>query len=250
MEQRECGACRNGQSFAIPFSMAFQPVVDIEERRISSYEALVRGPGGESARSVLDQITEETRYEFDQMCRVRALELASQAGIDRRLNINFLPNAVYEPKACIRLTLATAERVGIPLDQITFEIVEDERIGDVQHLRNIITEYRRQGFRVALDDFGAGFSGLNVLYDLSPDLVKLDMALVRDIDSDRRKRTITRGMITVCQDLGIDVVAEGVERAEELTVLRESGVRYFQGYLFARPAFERLIKDAEIHYPA
>jgi EAL domain-containing protein (putative c-di-GMP-specific phosphodiesterase class I) len=229
--------------------MAFQPVVDIGERRIVSYEALVRGPGGEPARSVLDQVIGETRYQFDQACRVRALELAAEAGLDRRLNINFLPNAVYEPKACIRLTLATAERVGIPLDRITFEIVEDERIGDMPHLTGIIQEYRRHGFRIALDDFGSGFAGLAVLNELSPDMVKLDMALIRGIHDDRRKRVITLGMIAVCQTLGIEVVAEGVEAAAELDILGEAGVRLFQGYYFARPALGRLIADAEIVYP-
>lgn len=250
MPAAKCAGCRDGAAFHLPFSMAFQPVIDIDARQIKSYEALVRGPGGESAGQILSQVTPETRYAFDQACRVRAIELAAAAGLDRRLNINFLPNAVYDPQACIRLTLAAADRVGLALDRITFEIVEDERIGDVPHLKGIVDEYRRCGFRIALDDFGAGFSGLNVLNDLQPDAVKLDMALVRAIDTDRRKRTITLGMIAVCQDLGIDVVAEGVERIEELAVLRDAGVRLFQGYLLARPCFERLVTDAEITYPA
>lgn len=244
-----CDACRNGDAFTIPFSMAFQPVIDLEARRIVSYEALVRGPEGQGALWVLSQVTAENRYAFDQACRVRALELAASAGLDRRLNINFLPNAVYEPKACIRLTLETAARVGIPLDRITFEIVEDERIGDLKHLAGIVGEYRRQGFKVALDDFGAGFSGPNVLHGLHPDLVKLDMAMVRDIDIDRRRRIIAQGMIQVCHALDIEVVAEGVERAEEAAVLRDCGVRLFQGYLFAKPAFERLVGDDAITYP-
>lgn len=249
MTKSACGACREENLGDLPFSMAFQPVIDLDARRIVSYEALVRGPAGEPAGTILAQVTPANRYTFDQACRVRAIELAAKAGLDRRLNINFLPNAVYEPAACIRLTLSTAERVGLPLDSITFEIVEDERIGDVPHLRAIINEYRRHGFRIALDDFGAGFSGLNVLNDLRPDLVKLDMALIRDIDKDRRKRIITMGMVAVCLDLEIEVVAEGVETVEELAVLRDAGVRLYQGYLFAKPAFERLIPDGEITYP-
>lgn len=240
-----CGAC--GQDVAVPsFTMAFQPIVDVEEQRIYGYEALVRGPDGQSAASILSQINAENRYAFDQACRVKAIEQAAALGLDRKLSINFLPNAVYEPKACIRATLAAANRVRFPLDLITFEITEDERIRDTKHLQGIITEYRNHGFRVALDDFGAEYAGLNSLSALNVDVIKLDMALVRNIDQDERRRIITLGMIRVCQSLKIDVVAEGVERREEMSILREAGVRYMQGYLLARPTVNKLIGDGEI----
>lgn len=228
--------------------MAFQPIVDIKERRIYGYEALVRGPEGQSASSVLSQINAENRYAFDQACRVKAIELAAALGLDRKLSINFMPNAVYEPKACIRATLAAANRARFPLDLITFEITEDERIRDTEHLQGIISEYRRHGFRVALDDFGSEYAGLNSLSALDIDTIKLDIALVRNIDQDERRRTITLGMIRVCQDLKIDVVAEGVERSEELSILREAAVRYVQGYLLARPTLNKLVSDGEITY--
>jgi EAL domain-containing protein (putative c-di-GMP-specific phosphodiesterase class I) len=244
---KKCGAC--GQDVATPtFSMAFQPIVDVKERRIYGYEALVRGPEGQSAASILSQINAENRYAFDQACRVKAIEQAAALGLDRKLSINFLPNAVYEPKACIKATLAAARRVRFPLDLITFEITEDERIRDTKHLQAIISEYRSHGFRVALDDFGAEYAGLNSLSALHVDAIKLDISLVRNIDQDERRRTITLGMIKVCQDLKIDVVAEGVERSEELSILREAGVRYMQGYLLARPAVNKLVRDQEITY--
>jgi len=244
---KKCGAC--GHDVATPtFSMAFQPIVDVKERRIYGYEALVRGPEGQSAASILSQINAENRYAFDQACRVKAIEQAAALGLDRKLSINFLPNAVYEPKACIKATLAAARRVRFPLDLITFEITEDERIRDTKHLQAIISEYRSHGFRVALDDFGAEYAGLNSLSALHVDAIKLDISLVRNIDQDERRRTITLGMIKVCQDLKIDVVAEGVERSEELSILREAGVRYMQGYLLARPAVNKLVRDQEITY--
>ncbi|MGE4062295.1 MAG: EAL domain-containing protein [Rhodospirillaceae bacterium] len=228
--------------------MAFQPVVNVFDRRIYGYEALVRGPGDEGAASVLRQINAENRYTFDQSCRVRAIEQAAALGLDRRLNINFLPNAVYEAQACIRATLTAAERVGFPLDKITFEITEDERIGDVPHLRSIIAEYRRHGFSVALDDFGAGYAGLNSLADLEVDVVKLDLALVRDIDRDSRRRAIALAMIKVCRELGIEVVAEGVERPEQVEVLADAGIRLMQGFLFAKPRFNALTTETEIRF--
>ncbi|BAE49719.1 EAL domain [Paramagnetospirillum magneticum AMB-1] len=198
--------------------------------------------------SVLSQVTADNRYAFDQACRVKAIDLAASLGLDRRLSINFLPNAVYDPKACIRATLAAADRVNFPLDLITFEITEDERITDTPHLLGIIEEYRRHGFRVALDDFGAGYAGLNVLAEMIVDVVKLDIALVRNIDHDQRRRTIALGMIKVCQELGVDVVAEGVERTQELKVLRDAGVRYVQGFLFSRPAVNSIALDSSINF--
>lgn len=244
---KKCGAC--GQDVVTPsFTMAFQPIVDIREHRIYGYEALVRGPEGQSASSVLSQINADNRYAFDQACRVKAIELAAALGLDRKLSINFMPNAVYEPKACIRATLAAADRARFSLDLITFEITEDERIRDTEHLQGIISEYKRHGFRVALDDFGSEYAGLNSLSALDVDAIKLDITLVRNIDRDERRRTITLGMIKVCQDLKIDVVAEGVERPEELSILHGAGVRYVQGYLLARPAVNTLVSDGEIAY--
>lgn len=243
-----CGECGDNAS-APSFLMAFQPILDIHQNCIHGYEALVRGPSGEPAMSVLSQIDSTNRYAFDQACRVKAIEQASALGLKRRLSINFMPNAVYEPRACIRATLAAARRSAFPLDQITFEITEDERIQDTKHLQGIITEYQKHGFRVALDDFGADFAGLNSLSALHVDAIKLDMALIKDIDRDQRRRTIVLGMVQVCQALKIDVVAEGVERREELEVLRKAGVRYVQGYLLARPALNTLISEQEISWP-
>jgi len=244
----QCGRCRDGVTFDVPFTMAFQPVIDLELRRIHAYEALVRGAAGEPAASILGQVTPENRYGFDQACRVRAIELAGRLGLERRLNINFMPNAVYEPSACIRATLAAAERVGFPCDRITFEITEDESIADHVHLSRIIDYYRSQGFLVALDDFGAGACGLNLLANIHPDIIKIDIGLVRHCDRDRTRQIILRAMLSVCRDLGIKVVAEGVERPEELAVLTDAGVRFVQGFLFARPAFESLVRDEEIDY--
>lgn len=241
-----CEGCRGGQKFLMPFSMAFQPIVAVADGTISGYEALVRGINGEGARTILDAVTEDTRYAFDQACRVKAISLAASLGLDTRLSINFMPNAIYDPAACLRLTLATARKHGVPLNHLIFEITEDERINDSAFMRRIITEYRAQGFRIALDDFGAGYSGLNTLLELQPDIVKFDMALVRGIDRDLRKRTLTTGMIALCRDMGITITAEGVETDGELAVLIDAGVHYVQGYLLARPAFEKLVRREEL----
>ncbi|MGX9962112.1 EAL domain-containing protein [Roseomonas sp. F4] len=236
---KACAACQTERSLPA-FTMAFQPIVDVEAQRIDAHEALVRGPGGEGARSVLDQIDADSLYAFDQACRVKAIELAARLGMTTRLNINFLPNAVYEPRACIRRTLETAARTGFPLDRLTFEIVENERIADPTHTRSIIEEYRRQGFQVALDDFATGYSGLLRLAELRPDILKIDLALVRDCDKDPVRRAIIASLVGLCREIGIKLVAEGVEREGEVTALREIGLRYMQGFHFSRPVFEGL----------
>src|SRR5690606_9191292 len=107
----------------------------------------------------------------------KAIELAARLfprdGALPRLSINFLPNAVYEPAACLRATLGAARKNDFPREAIMFEFTENEEVRDTAHLRAIITEYRRQGFTTALDDFGAGFAGLGLLADFQPDLIKL-----------------------------------------------------------------------------
>lgn len=245
LKERGCRGCTEAGAI-FPFTMAFQPIVDIQHRRIDAYEALVRGPAGEGAYHVLSRVNDENRYAFDQACRTKAIDLAARLGVRCRLNINFLPNAVYEPKACIRATLAAAARTRFPLDKLTFEFVENEEIHDQQHTLRIIDEYRRHGFMIALDDFGTGYSGLSRLAQLRPDIVKLDRELVRDCDRDRLRLSIVAAVIALGNEAGIKVVLEGVERVEEAEALRSVGARFIQGFLFARPVFEGLILDHEV----
>jgi EAL domain-containing protein (putative c-di-GMP-specific phosphodiesterase class I) len=249
MDASGCQGCRSGEGFDQPFSMAFQPIVDLRTREVFGYEALVRGPEGQGAPSILQRVTPSNRYAFDQSCRVKAIELASRLNLPARggfLSINFLPNAVYEPSACIRLTLATARRTGFPLDRLLFEFTEGEQV-EHEHLGRIIRTYRALGFRTAIDDFGAGYSGLTLLAKFQPDVVKLDMELVRDIDSDRVKRVLVAGMVGVCREIGVEVLAEGIETEGEQQTLLELGVWLQQGYLLARPGFEAL---PEVTWPA
>ena len=121
-----------------------------------------------------------------------------------------------------------------------FEVTEGEEVIDRAHLRSILAEYKKQGFQVALDDFGAGYSGLNLLADCPVDIVKMDMEMTRDIDKRPRAQAIMRGMAELCGVLGSRVVAEGVETPAEYSTLRDCGVSLMQGYLLARPETEKL----------
>jgi EAL domain-containing protein (putative c-di-GMP-specific phosphodiesterase class I) len=241
-DQNGCSNCQNGGKFDLPITMAFQPIVDVRANTVYAHEALVRGAGGEPAGSVLAQVSDDNRYAFDQRCRVTAIELATQLELAERgahLSINFLPNAVYEPKACIRLTLSAAKKSGFPLSRIIFEFTEVERL-DTAHTLNILAAYRSMGFKTAIDDFGAGFSSLGLLAEFQPDLVKLDMQLIRDIDTSAVKRSMVRNILNMLKDLNITPICEGIETVGEYTVLRELGVDLMQGYLLARPALAAL----------
>ena len=246
MSDVTCQGCRDGRAFPLPFSMAFQPIVELSSGRVFAYEALVRGLQGQGALHVLGQVDDTNRYAFDQACRVQAIRLAANLGVAERgalLSINFLPNAVYEPKACIRATLAATSATGFPARNIVFEFTENEQIDD-DHLQRIITSYRAMGFKTAIDDFGAGFSGLTRLAKFQPDIVKLDMELVRGIDADRVRRALVRSVVGACEELQIIVLAEGIETAAESRALCDLGVDLQQGYHFARPGFETLPEPA------
>ena len=225
-----CAGCAGELGF--DFTMAFQPIVDVAARGIWGHEALVRGLRGEGAGSILARVTDDNRFAFDQRARVKAVELATHLRLPGTLSINFLPNAVYEPQRCLRTTIEAAERTGLPLERIMFEVTEGERVADRQHLRHILAAYRQCDLTTAIDDFGAGYAGLNLLAEFQPDVVKVDMDLTRGIDGDR---AIVRGIVGVCQELSIGVIAEGIETAGEMHALQDLGITLMQGYLFARP---------------
>lgn len=240
---RACGECADGIAAPFEFSMAYQPIVDLRQRQIYAYEALVRGPAGESAYSVLAQVTPLNRYAFDQSCRVKAIELAARLGIvetGSKLSINFIPGAMYRPENCVRATLAAAKRSGLSNDRIILELTENEQIVDVSLLEQIFDVYRRNDLRIAIDDFGAGFSGLSLLARFQPDTIKVDMEIVRGVDQDVRRRCIIGNIVRLASELDLSVVAEGVETQAEVAALRNLGVHLIQGYYFARPSFEAL----------
>jgi len=238
-----CGACKDGVTQPFPFSMAFQPIVNVDAGKIFAYEALVRGLSGDTDAKVMNRVTTENLYAFDQSCRVKAITLAARLGLvesGAMLAINFIPGAVYSPAACIQLTLQTADRVGFPCQHIIFEFTESEKVHDIKHLRAIVDEYRQRGIKVALDDLGAAFSGLDTLSDLAVDIIKLDIALTHHLCERRAARAIVKSMVMLAKELDILLIAEGVETVETYTALRDAGVSLMQGYLLAKPAFETL----------
>jgi EAL domain-containing protein (putative c-di-GMP-specific phosphodiesterase class I) len=235
-----CSNCEDANTLEFDFSMAFQPIINCQSNNIFGYEALVRGLNGESAYSIISKVNESNRYAFDQLCRIKAIELAAKLGITSMLSINFLPNAIYKPERCIRTTLEAAKKYNFPIKNIMFEFTEVKKVEDTAHIKRVVDYYQSLGFKTATDDFGAGYSGLNLLADFQTDIIKLDMALIRDINSDKKRQLIVTHCLNMFRDLNITALAEGIETVEEYVWLKHAGVELMQGYLFAKPGFECL----------
>jgi len=232
-------------AFTLPFSMAFQPIIRLDGEMIVAHEALVRGPGGELAHTILGAVSSGQRAAFDQAARVKAVSLAASLGLAADLSININPDAVVDAEASLAPMLEAAAAHGIAPGRIILELVEDGRVFDIRFMRALLDAHRRHGVRTALDNFGAGYAGLGFLFELGPDIVKLDMKLIRGIERDAQKRARLAAIVEACRG-GFDLSAEGVETEGELAVLRDMGVGFAQGYLLAKPAFERLVTEAEI----
>jgi EAL domain-containing protein (putative c-di-GMP-specific phosphodiesterase class I) len=221
-------------------SFAFQPIVDIAAKAIVSYEALLRGANNEPVEHVLESVIPAELPVLNEQVPLMALDLAARLGLSTRLNLNMMPRTIAAFPSVITGLLAAADRCGIRPERIVLEILEREMIDDFDGFRAVTSKYRRSGLIFAIDDFGAGYAGLNLLAEFQPHLIKLDMNLIRGVESRGPRQAIIRGIARTCFDLGIDIIAEGVETPEEFAWLRQEGIHLFQGYLFARPAFEEL----------
>jgi EAL domain-containing protein (putative c-di-GMP-specific phosphodiesterase class I) len=219
----------------------YQPIVDVKDtQRVVAYEALLRGKERDgtlvSPGRMLGLAREaDLLFQLDLAARLSAVREAARLGLRTSLFINFSPAAIYDPVYCLRSTVAAISELGLASKDVVFEIIESDHTPDASHLKSLIAYYRQAGFRVALDDLGAGYSSLNLIHQLRPDIMKLDMELIRGIHEDAYKANITQKLLELAQKLGILTVAEGIETVEELRWVRAHGVDYVQGYLIAKP---------------
>ncbi len=221
-------------------SFAFQPIINVKSGIVISYEALVRGTNEESAASTLGLLSRPALYHFDEILRCDAILLAAKLELKCGLNLNLVPAALTTSKTAISSTMAMAAQCGFSENRITLELTENAVIDDYSSVIEAVNVYRARGVQIAIDDFGTGHSGLNQLAEFQPDSIKLDLSLIRGVESKGPRQAIIRGIIHTCIDLGIDVIAEGVETAGEYWWFVDEGVELFQGFLFAEPGFERL----------
>jgi diguanylate cyclase (GGDEF)-like protein len=224
------------------FTNHFQPIVSIKDTsEIYGYESLLRGldeqgnlvlPG-----PIIELATEAGLLpQIDLIARLSTIAQVKHHQLNSHIFINFAPTALYDPVSCLRSTVEAIDQAGISHERVVFEVVESDNPQDLGHLKAVLQYYRDAGFLVALDDLGSGYSSLNLLHQLRPDFIKLDMGLIRDVHQDLYKASITEKLLEIAQKLNIQTVAEGIECIEELNWLRERGATFAQGYLIAKPS--------------
>ena len=216
--------------------MAYQPIVSWADRRVVGYEALLRSEE-ESFINPLQFIRMAERLK-----RVKDIGRTVRDQVAKR--VSNLPSGVHifnniHPHDLEDLDLYTPDApLSSSADQVVIEITERTALGNIQNLSDKVTALRELGFKLAIDDLGAGYSGLSSLIDIEPDIAKIDMSLIRDIHREKNKQRIVLSMIQLCKELNITTISEGVETREELNCLVDLGCDLFQGYLFATPARE------------
>ncbi|GAQ95570.1 c-di-GMP-specific phosphodiesterase class I [Thermodesulfovibrio aggregans] len=226
----------------------FHTIIDGAERDIFGYECLTRGVknnGDIVPPKILFEVAKMTDLLFylDRASREIAIKTAAVKGIkEKKVFINFIPTAIYDPKFCLSNTIAWAYKMEYNPSNLVFEVVESHRVSDLKHLKEILDYYRENGFKVALDDVGSGFSNLESLVVLKPNYLKIDMEIVRDIHKDKLKQSICRALVDIAKENDIKTIAEGIETKEEFIFLRDLGIDYFQGFYFSKPAPEPIRK--------
>jgi diguanylate cyclase (GGDEF)-like protein/PAS domain S-box-containing protein len=221
------------------FSSVYQPIVSLSDGRTVGHEALLRAslPDGEPVYpDVLFPAAEAAGWThlLDRIGRTTALRGASSWLGDDLLFINFIPTSIYRPQVCLRTTERAAADAGIRLDQLVFEVTESHQVRDLDHLEQVFGYYRSHNCKVALDDLGAGYSSLNMLVRLRPDIVKLDKELVQALP-DPVSEAVIAAIVSITHSYGGLVLAECVETQEQAAAATALGVDLGQGWLFGRP---------------
>ncbi len=221
----------------------FHPIVYADSGAVFAYEALIRAKNPNTDETIgagpliNAAVKLNIEHVFDQRARQTAIRNAAALRMPQmRVFINFMPNTIYDPEVCLRTTLEAVEECGMSLSDLVFEVVETENIPDMKRLHKILDYYRERGAGTAVDDMGAGFSSLEYLTALRPDYVKLDRELVVQAEHKPSARQSLDIIIEQAKQLGIQVIAEGIETDSQMQMCRDAGVDFMQGFLFGQPA--------------
>lgn len=220
---------------------ALQPVVEPLTGKIKTFEALIRTADGGSPAAWFASLSGEALYEADLHCKDVAFALAKALNIgSHMISVNLLPGSLVQVPDAVAILLAQIARHGLLPQQVIVEITESEVISRFDEFEDAIRQLRAAGINLAIDDFGAGFAGLSLLTRFQPGIIKINRSIITDIHLYGPRQAIVHGILRCCDELEITVVAEGVEKVEEWCWLTAAGINYFQGFLFARPALNRV----------
>lgn len=221
------------------FISYLQPIVHMDTGEVYGYEALLRSTERNVSPADLFSFAKRAGLHsmLDQKAREEAVKAkATHLNDGQKCFINFLPSTIYVPEHCLSHTFNIVKKYNVDPGDLVFEVVETERIHSINHLHNIFSTYKASGMHVALDDVGSGYSTLEVLSLLKPDVVKIDRGYIRDCHEDYNKQTFLKSVITTANELSITLLAEGIETKEEYRWLEESGIHLGQGYFIGKPS--------------
>ncbi|MGL5977456.1 MAG: GGDEF domain-containing protein [Erysipelotrichaceae bacterium] len=223
----------------------FQPIISLRDGSILGHEALTRIDHSASHRNIEQwfQLANECGilWELEKCCRSKTFETAYEIlkpPYQKLLFINVNPNLIHDQNFMQGMTREYLEKFNIQPENIVFEITERNSVNDLQGFMSMLEHYRKQNYQIAMDDVGSGYSGLNLICDVHPNFIKLDMKLIRDIHEDALKYALVKGMVALSQTSNIKIIAEGIECKAELLTLMQLGVQYGQGYFIQRPEKE------------
>jgi diguanylate cyclase (GGDEF)-like protein len=220
-------------------STLFQPIVDPRSRGICGFEALTRGPSDSwlhSPQNLFDAARRGgVKFELDLLCIQNAFKRFVAARVAGKLFVNVSPDTIYEEPNFAARFLDLARSAGMPPDRCVIELTEESLVDDYARLRSASQQLREAGCAIAIDDLGAGSSGLRTWSELKPDYVKIDRYFISGIDSDSTKLEFVRSILDMGRAMGCRVIAEGVETERECRELVDLGVDRLQGNLFGRP---------------
>ncbi|WP_186446122.1 GGDEF domain-containing protein [Paenibacillus cremeus] len=228
----------------------FQPIVSLIDGTVFGYEALSRGPENSELHSPLELFgrAEEVGllYPLERLAREKAIQGSFIRKEDQLLFLNLSAHILQDPRFVPGNTLKLLEARGIAPGNVVFEITERTSIEDFGAAKRILDHYRQQGYRIAIDDAGAGYSSLQAIAELQPDFIKMDRSLIREVHLSKTKEYILETMLAFAQKLDIFIIAEGIETSEELMKLTRMGIHYGQGYLLGRPSEREVSLKPEI----
>jgi len=224
----------------------FQPIVSLNQKKIIGYEALIRGPENTALHHPLDlfaaaeRLNIQTRLEY--ICRKVTIKRFAELAIPGKLFLNVSPSVLLEPEFKKGETLKFLAEVNLDPDAIIIELTEHKPTDDYQALREALIHYRDMGFEIALDDLGAGYSGLRLWSELRPEYVKIDKHFVQGLHEDKVKFNFVRSIQNMADAMNCRVIAEGIETIEDFQVVESIGITHAQGFYFAKPAATPLLK--------
>jgi diguanylate cyclase (GGDEF)-like protein len=223
----------------------YQPIISINSAAVLGWEALIRGPENSYFRYPGNIFSfaeaEGLLFPLEKICRESAFNNLGGIGLGQKIFVNVHPNTINDPTFTEGETMRIIQNLHIQPENVVFEITERHHIKDFMSLNRTLTHYRDQGFLVAVDDVGCGFSNLQSIAEIRPDYIKIDMSLVRGIHKDGVKTALMETFVTFAAKIGCEIIAEGIEEEAELALLADIGVHYGQGYFFGRPVSPKQI---------